>query len=311
MSLEKRLALMMTITAAGLALAFVLVMALIVRPGLKAAEEQDVQRNLRRITETVRRESEALRTTSADWAAWDDTYAFVLDGNEQFRTVNLTPKLLDTLQLHHMAILGLDGTAVWSRTEPPEAMVEGLAPGDPLLRGPNDREPVVGLIATPGGPMVVSSHPILTSLGETPSRGTLVMGRLLEGAVLERLADLVQLDIKLSPITAEDPMTSLALADGLALGPAEGDNRTAHLRLDDIGGRPVAVLRAEIPRTLIQSVADNAESALALAATASLAMLALMLLAVRFGVNLVMYALTGNYKADQVHVPAIMERLGQ
>jgi hypothetical protein len=31
----------------------------------------------------------------------------------------------------------------------------------------------------------------------------------------------------------------------------------------------------------------------------------------RFGVNLVMYALTGNYKADQVHVPAILERLGQ
>ncbi len=34
-------------------------------------------------------------------------------------------------------------------------------------------------------------------------------------------------------------------------------------------------------------------------------------LAFRFGVNLVMYALTGNYKADQVHVDAILERLGQ
>jgi hypothetical protein len=33
--------------------------------------------------------------------------------------------------------------------------------------------------------------------------------------------------------------------------------------------------------------------------------------AVRFGINLVMYALTGNYKADQVHVPALLERLGQ
>ena len=31
----------------------------------------------------------------------------------------------------------------------------------------------------------------------------------------------------------------------------------------------------------------------------------------RFGVNLVMYALTGNYKADQVHLPAIMQRLTQ
>jgi len=34
-------------------------------------------------------------------------------------------------------------------------------------------------------------------------------------------------------------------------------------------------------------------------------------LAWRFGVNLVMYALTGNYKGDQVHVPAILQRLGQ
>ena len=35
------------------------------------------------------------------------------------------------------------------------------------------------------------------------------------------------------------------------------------------------------------------------------------ILAYRFGVNLVIYALTGNYKGDQVHVPAILERLGQ
>lgn len=31
----------------------------------------------------------------------------------------------------------------------------------------------------------------------------------------------------------------------------------------------------------------------------------------RFGVNLIMYVLTGNYKSDQVHVPALLERLGQ
>jgi hypothetical protein len=34
-------------------------------------------------------------------------------------------------------------------------------------------------------------------------------------------------------------------------------------------------------------------------------------LAFRFGINLVMYVLTGNYKADQVHLPAIIRRLGQ
>ncbi len=34
-------------------------------------------------------------------------------------------------------------------------------------------------------------------------------------------------------------------------------------------------------------------------------------MAFRFGVNLVMYALTGNYKTDQVHAPALLERLGK
>jgi hypothetical protein len=33
--------------------------------------------------------------------------------------------------------------------------------------------------------------------------------------------------------------------------------------------------------------------------------------AYRFGVNLVMYALTGNYKSDLVHAPFIQQRLGQ
>ncbi len=34
-------------------------------------------------------------------------------------------------------------------------------------------------------------------------------------------------------------------------------------------------------------------------------------MAYRFGINLVMHVLTGNYKSDQVHVPALLERLGQ
>ncbi|MEL6594522.1 MAG: DUF4159 domain-containing protein [Pseudomonadota bacterium] len=34
-------------------------------------------------------------------------------------------------------------------------------------------------------------------------------------------------------------------------------------------------------------------------------------IALRFGVNLLMHVLTGNYKSDQVHVPALLDRLGQ
>jgi hypothetical protein len=34
-------------------------------------------------------------------------------------------------------------------------------------------------------------------------------------------------------------------------------------------------------------------------------------ISIRFGVNIAMYALSGNYKADQVHAAALVERLGE
>lgn len=34
-------------------------------------------------------------------------------------------------------------------------------------------------------------------------------------------------------------------------------------------------------------------------------------MSMRFGINLIMHVLSGNYKSDQVHVPALLERLGQ
>jgi hypothetical protein len=34
-------------------------------------------------------------------------------------------------------------------------------------------------------------------------------------------------------------------------------------------------------------------------------------MAVRFGINVVMYALTGNYKADQIHATALIQRSGR
>ena len=33
-------------------------------------------------------------------------------------------------------------------------------------------------------------------------------------------------------------------------------------------------------------------------------------MSIRFGINLVIYAMTGNYKTDVVHAPALLQRLG-
>ncbi|MDQ7019995.1 MAG: DUF4159 domain-containing protein [Robiginitomaculum sp.] len=72
--------------------------------------------------------------------------------------------------------------------------------------------------------------------------------------------------------------------DGVS-GIIAGSNDWAAAWALDKNGRPMAALSDDIPRQRE--------------------------MARRFGINLVMYALTGNYKADQVHIPALLERLGE
>ena len=89
-----------------------------------------------------------------------------------------------------------------------------------------------------------------------------------------------------------------------ALPPADPNGRTAPARGGDgvspviIGGNDWAAAWAVDPTARRWSTSCPAASASAR-------------WRYRFGVNLVMYALTGNYKTDQVHVPALLERLGK
>ncbi len=82
-------------------------------------------------------------------------------------------------------------------------------------------------------------------------------------------------------VEADDAGSSL---DGVS-GIIAGSNDWAAAWAMSENGQPLAALSDEIPRQRE--------------------------MARRFGINLVMYSLTGNYKADQVHIPALLERLGE
>ena len=78
---------------------------------------------------------------------------------------------------------------------------------------------------------------------------------------------------------------------------AEAYSRTDHVSPVVIGGADWAFAWAEAVSAGLDAAAGDATARQRE-------------LAVRAGINLIMYALTGNYKADQVHLPMILERLG-
>ncbi|MBN1762384.1 MAG: histidine kinase, partial [Methanomicrobia archaeon] len=63
-------------------------------------EEQNTRQNVERVTNALSHEFSQLDTTTYDWAAWDDTYAFIEDRNEEYIASNLIDGTFADLELN-------------------------------------------------------------------------------------------------------------------------------------------------------------------------------------------------------------------
>jgi signal transduction histidine kinase len=291
MSLRTRLAVIVLAVAAILSALYGAIYLQLVQPGFDRLEQAEAERDLRRVREAVQREVDDLDLMAADWADWDDTYSFVLDRNEAYRTSNLVPTLFSQIRIHLLVMLDRQGRIVWSGMVDPDdgkPMNLPLFSGDrlpsdhPLLREGGHADPLSGLLSTPHGPMLLSVRPIRYSDQSGPGAGTLLMGRFLGGRVADNLARLTQLPLAIQSLEAaqiEDPDTvaRLDLDHPTVLTPmAEGGLR-GQVLFADLFNRPMLVLRADLPHDLSDSARMTLLWALGAAAGGGLLVLAVLL----------------------------------
>ncbi len=161
--------------------------------------------------ETVRRTVEA---TSRDWAFWDDSYQFVQDGNQSFIDNNLSAASFKNLRANFLMFLDDQGQprhghyfdlVAESATSEDAEVTATLAttPALQLHAATELQSHVSGYVVTASGkPLVAAGAAILTSQNQGPIRGTLLMGRYLDTAAVERLAEELRLSLRLHPYNA-------------------------------------------------------------------------------------------------------------
>jgi PAS domain S-box-containing protein len=237
-------------------------------------EEQGVQRDVERALNVLSDELSRLSGATRDWAAWDDTYAFIEDGNEAFVASNIHDLAFISNHLSAMLFVHSSGRVVLGkafdlnqkRPMPlPSGFQEDAFLKDILARvhGPADKGGFetrpYGLIRLPEGPMLIAVQPILTSLGEGPVRGALVWGRFLDGAEVDSLAAASRLYLAVRPL--DDPrlpsdyraaVSAISDQTPIVAQPLNGATTAGYALLRDIYGKPALVLRADIPRDLYQ-----------------------------------------------------------
>jgi len=241
-------------------------------PSFVALEQEEAKKDMERCAEAIRREIHHLDALVHDWAAWDDTYAFVKDRNKAFVESNVTSSVFEDQRLNILSIFDLDGKAAWSETRDfekgekisiREFPPDGLPKAHPLFafetRGAQLGEvKVAGICMTEHGPMLVASRPILTSDNEGPIKGSLVMGRFLDDDAVQTIVEQTRVTFHVWPIQGEAiPQEASSAANSITpdlpflIQDRGADLLWVYTTLPDIQGRPVLLLRSDIPREIL------------------------------------------------------------
>lgn len=77
-------------------------------------EEKNVGKNIERAVNAIEQQELILAATTKDWAAWDDTYEFVQDRNQEYLKSNIYEDVFVNLNLNLIAITDLSGEYIFA-----------------------------------------------------------------------------------------------------------------------------------------------------------------------------------------------------
>ena len=209
MSIRKKIILILTGVIAFYSAVQYGIERLVILPSFVALQRTEAHKDIERCLHTIRNQTDSLGNLVADWSTWDDTYTFVQDENADYIKTNLVESTFTAIKVNLLYICNLQGKVVWGKIydlqnetylDIKEFPGKSFNKDHILLKHDSAESSIEGLYLTERGPMLVSSRPILTSNGEGPIHGTLVMGRFLDKKMIERFSRDLSVDFAVDTI---------------------------------------------------------------------------------------------------------------
>jgi PAS domain S-box-containing protein len=245
----------------------------IIYPGFLSLEKENATDNAVRIGEALNREIKFLDSLLNDWSAWDDTYEFVHTPSDQYISANLTPSTFENNQLNLLYFVSKDGQIIWGGIQGVSPEQENklreyigntISANHPFRAFESENIPlhekgVSGLYFTPIGVFVVSSRPVLTSENRGPARGTIIMGKLIDNAFIERVSAQIRVDLKI--YTKQDEKYESILREAVKTKnfiyqlDIDPDQNLLNIfsALPDITGKNALIFKSEFQRKIVKT----------------------------------------------------------
>jgi len=222
----------------------------VLMPSFSELESKEASIAMRRVQYGMELTLDQLAVNAGSWGNWNDAYRFAQDHNQAFIDEQVTPPSLKQLNLNALLVIDLAGNVLASNTiELPSAKslkleltgLRRLAEDFPWRTNLRDARPTQGLLQTEHGILMVAAAPVLDGYARGPSRGMVMMGRLLSAAGIQKIGAHAQANVAMAPLRGADVATSLVKSDAVT---------QVYKTLNDLYGRPVLTLRVDVPREI-------------------------------------------------------------
>ena len=268
MSVRKKSTLIVIVTVLVLMVSLSLIARALMLNSYSDLEAQSIERDVARVQDALSTDIASLNSTTFDYAGWDDTYAFMQGEYPEYTADNFYYEVFDNLRLNLVLVADCSGQLVYNMAYDLEAAAEMPVP--PGLMAQLSKRGLLacdqaigngsaGIILDDRQPILISAQPILESDRNGPAAGTLVFGRLLNAAEVQRLSEVTHLSSEFIPTTnlPADPhlgqvITEISEEKPVVVLPRDEQSVVGYGLIEDLAGEPALILQVETPREIYQ-----------------------------------------------------------
>lgn len=233
---------------------------------IKSNENNEINYDLSRISKSLNQRLNNLGSFTSDWGYWNDAYDYIEGKNSKFISENINLLVLNNSNINLLLYLNKQGKVLigistdidGNKLKPfPKKIEKYIYPDSSLVKNKEAIKSKQGLIYVQDCIILVASAAVSNTDKSKPINGTIITGRYLTKKLLESISYDTELELIL--YLPNDIQNNVELRKIFNLTIVNGKRNyivyeskklaSAYLILQDFNKKPIAIIKAIIPRT--------------------------------------------------------------
>jgi len=266
MNLRRRVFYIILIASGIMLVALTGFVVLLVYSNSAALDEQLADANSTRVQRAIQDELTKLTNTGVAWGYWTDANDFVKTKSQDFINNELTEDSLNSTGIQVIIYVDKNHNIIYSNyidpltgvaNPAPQGLIQYLFTNKELYAQKSLTDKILGVLALPEGPFLVSSMNTLNSDSSGPSNGYLIVAKPLDKKTLSEIGFVTGLSLEGYPYSSSSMPVDVnaskqALSSGkpFTLSQLGGGNAAAYILFKDLQTQPAAILKIIFPSTV-------------------------------------------------------------